>query len=179
MIKLQIQHKNFSKREIVKYTFVMIALIISIHSTVSYGETVDIKGLHLGMKKEEIINKFGPLPLKEFTIGGVQSMFDLNFYDDFYENKLDRFIFFFEADSFNEVLQAVKLKYPALKCVDSTVSNAMGASFKQTICELQDQLGTLTLKRFVSDISTSVLNLSSHRRNQELANKQKMKQNDL
>ncbi len=158
--------------------FAIFALFAGLHSTAAYGQAIEIKGLRLGMTESEVEKKIGPLPLKEFTIAGVPSKYstvDLNFH----KNKLDSFMFFFDADAFEDVLQAVKSKYPALKCVGSTVSNAMGASFKQVDCKLRNQLGTLSLSRFVSDINTSVLTLASHRQSQEWVNESKAKQRDL
>ena len=141
---------------------------------------IEIKGLYLGMPESEAEQKIDVAPPDKFTIAGVPSKYEnTNARLDFHESKLDEFMFFFDSGSFDDVLRAVKSKYPALQCAGSTVSNAMGASFKQVNCILQDHIGTLTLDRFVSDISTSVLCLTSHRKDREREQENNEKQKDL
>jgi len=144
-------------------------------------EVIEIKGLKIGMTKEEIERNVGKLPLNNITIAGVRGK-----YDDsgpviikFYEGKLDVFMFSFDPRYFDDILEAVKNKYPTIGCDNSVVTNAMGASFNQVSCRLKDQSGSLSLSKFSNNINTSTLSLISDRWIKETADKQKEKRKDL
>ena len=142
------------------------------------AQQIEFKGLHLGMSRAEVQKKAGPLPLKDFTIAGVGSKYstiELRFHED----KLDSLAFLFHANRFDDVLEAVRAKYPALECKNTTVTNAIGGSFTQTDCTLKDMLGTLTLTRFVSDIRTSVLSLTSDRAIKEYIDEERKRKKDI
>lgn len=115
-------------------------------SSKSYG--IEIKGIHLGMTKSEVTEQIG---FDEFTVGGIRSkyIYGSPLHLDFYEEELDEFIFFFHPSGFYQVLDAVKGKYPSLKCEDSKVQNAMGATFSQIKCEYSDSSAMLSLSRVV------------------------------
>ena|SRR6185369_16861620 len=151
-----------------------LALLATIHSTAAYAQGIEIKGLRLGMTKAEIEKKFGPLPINAFTIADVSGKFPVRL--EFYEGKLDELMFFFSSKDFNDVRKAVISKNPDLKCTDSTVTSPAGKSYNQVNCKLADQLGTLRVDRFVRDIDTSAVTLTSHRLFQELEKKRKEKQ---
>lgn len=149
------------------------------HSSIAIGQQIDIKGLHLGMTKSEVTEKYGPMPIKGFTVAGVSSKYPaLGLALTFHEDKLDTLTFFFNPSGFNDVRGAVTGKYPSLHCEDSAVSNAMGGSFTQTICSLKDDLGAFRLQKFVSDIKTSALILMSDRKSIEERDKKAQKQKD-
>ncbi len=115
------------------------------------------------MPRDEVTEKIGFG--RSFTVAGVKSKYeDVSL--EFYAEKLDQLIFFFHPSGFERVIEAVKDKFPLVKCDNSTVSNAMGASFPQTHCELSDSDSLLTLVRVV-DIKTSALTLVSKRKNSE------------
>jgi hypothetical protein len=118
---------------------------------------LEIKGLKIGMTEKEAYDK----SIYGFTIGGVspKNPIDLKYHD----GKLDRLSFVFTPEGFNAVLEAVKSKYPSLKCNNSSVSNAMGASFQQMICMLESPEATLIIRRFTTSIDTSTLTLTSQR----------------
>ena len=155
----------------------LLTLFATIYSTTAFSREIEIKGLRLGMTKTEIEKQFGPLPLNNFTIADVSGKFPVRL--EFYEGKLDELMFFFSAKSFNDVRQAVVSNYPELKCADSTVSDNMGASYKQVKCKLEDMLGMLKLDRYVRDTDTSALILMSHRLSQELEKNRKEKQTGI
>lgn len=132
------------------------ALVVATLSTAQAADdTINIKGVYIGMPAAEakaidlttiagIRNKYAPVanPLKgEHSVTGV--------------------IFFFDSSDFPTMLAAVRTKYPAIKCEESAVGNAMGAKFTQVECELKSGDVLLTLNRYVSDIKTSVLALDS------------------
>jgi hypothetical protein len=154
----------------------LLALAVTICSTAAFGKELDVKGLHLGMTKTEIEKKFGALPLNNFTIAGVAGKFPVRL--EFYEDKLDELMFFFPSASFSDVRKAVVSENPEIKCTDSTIKSPEGKSFIQVDCKLADKLGTLKLDRFVRDINTSAVTLTSHRLFNELENKRKEKQKD-
>jgi hypothetical protein len=155
----------------------LLTLFATIYSTTAFAQGIEIKGLRLGMTKTEIEKKFGTLPLNNFMIAGVSGKFPVRL--EFYEGKLDELMFFFSPKSFDDVRKAVISKNPELKCTDSTITSPRGESYKQVNCKLVDQLGTLRLGRYVRDIETSALTLTSHRLFQELEKKRKEKQKDI
>lgn len=140
---------------------------------------IDIKGLRIGMAKEEVEAKFGRLPIRGFTIAGVIGKYDSQGLDlSFRDNQLDSMMFMFAADRFDEVMEAVKSKYPAIQCTSSPLQNRLGAVFEDTQCLLTDALGTLRLRRFVS-LDTSLIGIISHRKTQEIAERLKAKKGDI
>jgi hypothetical protein len=159
-----------------KTAVVILALAATICSTAAFGKEIDVKGIHLGMTKAEIEKKYGPLPLKDFEIGGVAGRFPIRL--EFYEDKLDELMFFFPSDSFTDVQKAVVTENPDIKCSDSTITSPKGESFTQTSCKLVDKIGTMRVDRYVRDIDTSAVILTSHRLYQELEKKRKEKQKE-
>jgi len=151
-----------------------LTLLATIYSATAFAQGIEIKGLRLGMTKTEIEKKFGALPINNFTIADVPGKFPVRL--EFYEGKLDELMFFFPSKSFNEVHKTVIANNPELKCADSTVTSPAGQSYKQVNCKLADQLGILRVDRFVRDIDTSAVTLTSHRLFQELEKKRDEKQ---
>lgn len=135
---------------------------------------IDIKGIYLGMTNDQVTEKIGA---SEFTVAGIKSKYS-NLHLDFHDGKLDQLIFFFHPTGFDNVLDAVKGKYPLLKCENSTVSNAMGASFPQTRCEFGDSESLLILSRVI-DIKTSALSLVSKRRLAEEERRKTINKQDI
>ncbi len=173
-----------ANKQILIYAFVLFA---GLNSAAAISQEIEIKGLKLGMSKADVELKFGKVDnvalgkdgeLYQFTIGGVEGTYN-HAKLEFHADKLDKVWFFFNADGFDAVRKAVASKYPALKCSGSTVSNTMGASFRQTECSLKNKIGTLELRRFVGDINTSVLTMTTHRNRKELMDKEKEKQGDI
>jgi hypothetical protein len=165
-------------------TFAKKISLVVFFTSVLFSETVraqeiEIKGLRLGMTKQEVQKKIGRLPVDNFTIAGVQSKYG-EFSPEFYHGKLDSFTFFFDSSDFDQVLSAVKDKYPALICENTTITNAMGARFTQTVCNLRDKLGVLHLSRYLmSNITSSVLSLNSDRYLKDFTDKQNKLKKDL
>lgn len=160
------------------YRALVVSAAVLLSPTLAYPQQVDIKGLYLGMTQVEFEEKFGPLPLKNFTIAGVPGMYsstDVMFHKD----KLDAFVFFFNSRHFDEIQEAMREKYPKIRCQNSVVRNAIGGAFTQTKCSLKDSQGGLELSRFVSDIETSVLSLYSDRFIKESVDKRKARHKDL
>ncbi|MEC4747727.1 hypothetical protein [Methylomicrobium sp. Wu6] len=56
---------------------------------------------------------------------------------------------------------SVKSKYPDLKCEKSIVKNRVGAQFEQVNCLFEYDKGYLILKKYVSNIAESWLELAS------------------
>jgi hypothetical protein len=120
----------------------------------SIAHAQDIKGVRIGMTKdayEKVMAEAG-----SFTIGGVFPMYAVTPEFDEHE-KLTRFTMFFRSSDYADVREAVKTKYPKIRCIRSTVSNKFGATFPQEHCSF----GNLLLSRLVSDIDTSVLSLNA------------------
>jgi hypothetical protein len=120
------------------------------------AQGIEIKGLRIGMTEDEVEKKIGRLPVHDFTIAGIRNKYPISQSlgnVDFYDGKLDYFLFVFNSSAFDEVVSAVKDKYPALICENTTVTNAMGAAFKQTKCTLKDELSLLLLSRYGSQIN--------------------------
>lgn len=130
------------------------------------------------MQKSEVLQKFPSWA--GFTIAEVPGKYTHSpMHVEYFEERLDFLLFFFNAPNFPSVLAAVKEKYPGLICEDSQVGNAMGATFTQTNCALEDAESILRITRFVSDIRTSSLSLTSKRKLAELAERSKQKKKDI
>ncbi len=131
------------------------------------------------MDKAEFVQKFGEPPLQGFTIAEVPSKykrFDVFFGED---GKLSSLNFFFDSDDFEHMMDAVREKYPKLRCQNSSVTNLYGARLTQTECSLDDQTGKLTLSRFVNDVNTSSLSLYSSKMLKEMGSRQVKRNKDL
>jgi hypothetical protein len=136
---------------------------------------IEIKGISIGMPREQfekIVNQE-----EYFTIGGARSKYRTQD-GEYVEGKLDQYIFFFGASKFDDVLEAVKEKYPSISCIDTQVSNAMGASFQQTSCSINDATSTLNLTR-LADIKTSALMLISKRKLDEKEKRRQQGKKDI
>jgi hypothetical protein len=83
----------------------------------AFAEEIDIKGIRLGMTKKEISALY-PNGTDNFTIGGVSNSLGLRLL--FHEDKLAEMTFYFDTSGFNNVISAVKYKYPNIKCVKIT-----------------------------------------------------------
>jgi len=77
------------------------------------------------------------------------------------EGKLGMVRYAFKQGDFLIVKAAFAEKYPKLSCVDSVVSNRMGAKFDQTECTYSDRDGVLTIERRGRDINEGALTLES------------------
>jgi hypothetical protein len=98
---------------------------------------------------------------------------------DYFKGRLDNFHFSFAHDSFLDVLEAVKEKYPSIECEDSQLKNARGATFNQVHCFLADNVSTLLLTRYSGDLRTSSLTLASVRRLDAQSEEDKLKKKDI
>ncbi len=147
-------------------------------SVTVHAQGIEIKGLRIGMTIGEVEKTIGPLPVRDFTIAGVRNKYS-TFSPVFHDGKLDYFQFAFDPSAFDEVASAVKDKYPALFCQNTTITNAMGAVFKQTQCSLKDKLGSLLLSRYTGQITTSTLSLTSTRALNEFLEKRNERKKDL
>ena len=82
----------------------------------------DLKGVRIGMTKDDydkVMESVG-----YFTIGGVSPKYSVTpAFDE--QGKLSSFIFFFRSEDYGQVREAVKTKFPKLKCVQSKVGNRM------------------------------------------------------
>jgi hypothetical protein len=131
------------------------AMLLAAVALPALAADIDIKGVRLGMTQDELValgattNAQQKLVLPDFTVGGVKAFMgdaDLGLK----EGRLDTFTFFFAPSDFDEVLAAVKAKYPKTKCTDSQLQNGFGAKFTQTYCTLSDAKTTLQVRRMVS-----------------------------
>jgi len=141
-------------------------------------EPIEIKGLRIGMTRAEVIAKYGKPPLRDFTVAGVpgkSKRLDLSFHED----RLDYWIFYFDVGAFDELMEALRSKYPRLRCTERMVPNYLGAPYAQVDCSLSDRTSTLSLRRVAQDINTSALWMSSQRRLEALEQKAKANQRDL
>lgn len=125
----------------------------------AYAQALELKGIRLGMSQFDLQDLHGQLPLQGLTIAGITSKYPIN--PDFLDGRLEQFEFFFDSSEFNRMLVAVQKKYPTLKCTNSRVATVAGVRLIQTECALNGKDGTLSLNRFVSDVSTSVLTMTS------------------
>ncbi|MCK9636860.1 MAG: hypothetical protein M0R41_11350 [Methylobacter tundripaludum] len=172
----------------------IIAMVLD-NQKVAYSPSVlEIKGIKIGMTEHDANYAKIDSQMKAiqsaservaglgFTIGGVRSKNDmLNDVDfTFRDEKLVMLTFIFKPDGFDRVIEAVKSKYPMLVCNESIVSNAMGASFHQIDCGVNDSQGnTLLITKFDDNIETSSLHLFSQRYLDEQEKKRSDKKKDI
>lgn len=143
---------------------------------------LNIKGLYIGMSKKAFDEKYEETNLvtKGFTVAGVQTKYSYNSPRvKFFEDRLDSFLFYFDSDEFENVLLAVKNKYPSISCKDSKVNNKMGAVYDQIICREYDANAVLSIERFAGNLDTSSLSLDSLRSIKEFKNKLDSNINDF
>lgn len=174
-----------------RFTIFLLLILVATASAFAQDKTnkihynhkdINIKGIYIGMTKDEFNDKFANIDLNNFTIGGAPNKYAEQPLDPEYDknNKLVRFVYFFHPNFFDDVKFALKNKYPALKCNNSSVSNAMGASFQQIICTIDDNISMLAIKRFAGDINTSGISISSKKFfNEESTKKLKAIQQDM
>ncbi|MEJ7929879.1 hypothetical protein WG922_07835 [Ramlibacter sp. AN1015] len=141
------------------------------------AQTIEIKGIYLGMPEADF-KQLHP-NLNGFTVAGIQSKYSTP-YVYFKDGVLDSFSFYFTANGYDDVRAALLTKYSSqFQCEEEIVSTRAGASFKQERCRSDSPAGSVTLSRFVSDISTSSLSMMSRRLIDELKEKQKAKRGDI
>lgn len=133
------------------------AVLFAATTTVFASADVEIKGLKLGMTREEV-QALHPAGTKGeiFTVAGVKSKYAHSNVEQYNsDGKVIAVMFFFDRDNFEQVFDAVKGKYPKMNCETSSVSNAMGATFQKIEC----RHGSLKITNMVSDINTSLLSI--------------------
>ena len=153
-------------------------LLVACSGGIAQPIDIEIKGIRIGMTKAELHQLHSDL--KGFTVAGVRSKYEhvplgLRYRDDL----LDQVAFYFHSTGFRQVLEALKEKYPTLACETNNVSNAMGATFEQQKCSLEDANSVLHLSRFVNDTRTSGLTLMSKKSLQEQIDKSKAQKKDI
>lgn len=157
--------------------YILLAYLTIIITDV-FGQDIDLKGVRIGMPKDEVMSIIHSTPI--FTIAGIESKYvNIPASMQYRNGNLDTFVFFFSSRRFEQMQDALEKKYPKLRCVDSHTKNAMNATFTQTICEIDNANVLLQLRRFVSDITTSSLSLVSHESLEELKNKRKQEKSDI
>lgn len=142
-------------------------------------QEIELKGIKLGMGfnavADAINNAGGAL-----TIGGVGMKGGVRpnaEYDD--SDRMTSLYFSFTPDQFDDVIGAVKSKYPATKCSDSQIQTRMGASFTQTECRLSSVTGLMSIVRYSGSIDTGSLMLVSRSAIKEQSEKSKKKESDI
>ncbi len=138
-----------------------LAVLIVSGLAVLSAQAFDLKGISPGMSKADFVAMFGETPVRGLTIADIPSrhktttvLFDQN-------DRLSSLYFYFESDHFDDMRDAVKAKYPALRCTNSTVANRLGARFTQTNCTLNDSTGRLSLTRYNDTLDGSALTMYS------------------
>ena len=125
------------------------------------ADDISIKGVRVGMSRGEFVAKFGGTQVNAFTVGRAGNIYPIK--PEFKDDVLVDFTMFFKSSSFDDVLGAVKEKYPKMICAESKTANTMGTVFKQVDCAIdgKNPPSSLMLRRFVGDIRTSALMLIS------------------
>lgn len=149
----------------------------------AHAAGIDIKGIRLGMTRDELIAQGAIVNSKQnfvmpgFTVGGVPAILgnaDLTLKDE----RLDTFTFFFAPDDFDEVLAAVKIKYPKTKCESSELQNGFGAKFPQTYCTYTDGKTTLRVRRMLSN-EVGLLSLVANSTLKQMDDRAQRKKGDI
>ena len=153
-------------------------LLITSFISMSFAATeIEIKGVKVGIDATDYYNIVNYS--KKFTVAGVNGKdADTSTSVTFDNDKLDEFYFFFEPNDFNHVLNALKNKYPTIKCTNSKVINAFGASFNNIDCDLKDKTSYLSITKYM-DINTSALSIQSLKSIAKKTMNQKNRNKDL
>ncbi len=120
-----------------KKILLVLMVVIAVYSPdFSFAKDIEIKGISIGMLEEKFKEDYGlsysdNLQMK---IAGIWCKYPV--ITKWHKGKLDAIMFSFESKDFENMLSAIKSKYPKIKCENSKVGNAMGASFTQTTCGL-------------------------------------------
>ena len=123
----------------------------------NYVDAIEIKGIYFGMPQVDFYKKFGEPPTSNIVyIAGIEGQAQT-----YFENKfLEKFVFIFESQNFESILESVKNKYPQMLCDKGMLQNKMGATFQQVECLLNDKTGNLYLVKYAGgNISKSILQL--------------------
>jgi hypothetical protein len=134
----------------------------------------DVKGIYIGMAKEEFDVAFAQ-GLKGFTVAGVGSKYSSGADATFVDGKLDRLLMFFDSAEYRIVRDALSSKYPQLKCEQEEIQAKAGVKYQDENCTV----GKIKLRRFVSDVKTSVISMYSERFIQEQKAKRDEKKKDI
>lgn len=169
----------------------IIWILLLIPSLCFAEKEIEIKGIKVGMDKEDVEKIVVPLSLfdengkpqkikpSNFTVAGIRGKGTYSSTLVKYDNdKLTSFSFYFSPNDFSMILQAIKDKYPRLKCKNEMLSNAFGASFKNVKCSIKNNVSVLELDKYI-DLETSALSLYSHEYIKNLVEKQKERSKDL
>lgn len=143
-------------------------------------EEIEIKGIKLGMTKSEYAEVYKKNGGLKMTIGGAKNKYssvDPN--SDFVDGKLDRFSFFFASNNYDGLISAIKDKYIDIKCEQSDIQTTAGVTYAQEICQMDDKLGKLIIAKYLSDIETSSLSLSSHASIEKSMQEEEKKKKDI
>ncbi|MET4163491.1 hypothetical protein ABIE61_003355 [Marinobacterium sp. MBR-111] len=118
----------------------LIPLISCFIPLMAHGADVEIKGVYLGMSKGDYNQVFA----KQWTVAthDVTTVTPL-----WNHEKLQSFTADFKVGGFEDILAAVKKKYPNLTCVSSKMNNTFGATLNQKTCTYKE----LTLQRYLSE----------------------------
>jgi hypothetical protein len=92
------------------------------------------------------------------TIAGVPAT---SVYFFGYDDVLGDVWFSFEPSSFSIVRDAMKEKYPALNCKESTVQTRTGASFDQTVCTYETPDAMIVVERRASKVTESQVRVTT------------------
>lgn len=141
---------------------------------------IEIKGIKIGMPLKDASELIGTYSdNKNFTIGGVETNDGRPPTASYKDEKLSTFLFMFKPDQFGAIMSAVSSKYPVIKCANSKVQNGAGAKFDQVDCKLTSKDATLTIRRYVGDVTTGVLYLSSLEAMEKFSQEAKKKASDI
>lgn len=162
-------------------------IIFVLFSLCFSADGIEIKGLKIGMKYDDILKNFKLTEIKQsyfatmkdnkkITIGGV----DTDFVSLEFNNKiLESMLFSFKSKSFENVLEAIKTKYK-VKCENSKVQNRMGAIFNQVDCSFEDSKSSMFIqKHSKSNVDLSFIGVRSISSDKELIKKLESSKRDI
>ena len=142
---------------------------------------IEIKGLKVGMEHKDFMQAMSESDAAGgFTIGGVLlTNYKKQPYVEFVDDKVATLYFKFDSANFDAVFDAVKSKYPSIRCERSEIQNRMGASFQQIECQLSSINGLMTLSRYSGSISDGSIYMASRSRLDSSAKESEKKKSDI
>jgi hypothetical protein len=173
------------RKNMLKTPLGAIALVLC--ASAARAEPITIKGIGLGMAKEEVTNAIREQNLAGgFGIAGLvvhrsyPKVRGLPTVPTYQDDKLATFMVLYHPTDFAAVEAAMRKKYPGTDCTDQILQNAFGAKYNQRKCIYKEGEELLAAYRYAGgDTKNGAMFLGSTKRTPEQERAASAAQSDL